>query len=101
MFLSHGRVVTDDLLERYADRNFRPVFRACRHYGKVLQKMFATVEDPFPLDMKKHNPSVTVGMVKKMMELRAQGKTQKQIGAEMGLNRATVAAHLRKTKSAV
>jgi hypothetical protein len=94
MFLAHGRVVSDELLERYADGDFRPVFRACRHWRKVLGKMFATVADPFPADGKKHNPSVTVGMIKKMKELRAQGMTFKQIGAAVGLHRMTVAAHL-------
>ncbi len=94
MFLAHGRVGSDDLLQRYADRNFRPVFRACRHWRKKLEKMFAGVVDPFPADGKKHNRSVTPGMIKKMAALRAEGKTYQQIGTEMGLHRATVRVYL-------
>ncbi len=68
MFLAHGRVVTDDLLERYADRNFRPVFKACRHWRKVLEKMFARAADPFPTSDTKHNPSVTPGTIERIKE---------------------------------
>ncbi len=94
IFLCHGRVSTDDLLERSAERNFRPVFKACRHFCKVLSTMFATVTDPFPSDDKKHNPSVTPGMVKKMKALWAEGKTYKAIGADLGLHRTTVHTYL-------
>ncbi len=96
MFLAHGKVVTDELLERYADRNFRPVFKACRHWRKVLEKMFARVADPFPTSDTKHNPSVTLGTIKRMKELRQQGMPIKAIAAEVGLHRATVRTYLDK-----
>ncbi|HTU90586.1 MAG TPA: hypothetical protein VMF69_10965 [Gemmataceae bacterium] len=96
MFLAHGRVVTDDLLERYAGRNFRSVFKACRHWRKVLGKMFARVADPFPASDKKHNPSVTLGTIKRMKELRQQGMVINAIAAEVGLHRATVRTYLDK-----
>jgi hypothetical protein len=94
IFLAHGKVCSDDLLERYADRDFRPVFRACRHWRKRLEPMFAKVDDPFPLDMRKHNPSVTPGMIEKMKQLQAAGKTQTEIAEELGLCRDTVRRHL-------
>jgi len=96
MFLAHGRVVTDDLLEHYADRNFRPVFKACRHRQKVLGKMFAKVAEPFPASDTKHNPSVTLGTIKRIKELRQQGMAIKDIAAEVGLHRATVRTYLDK-----
>jgi len=92
----HGKVVTDDLLERYADRNFRPVFKACRHWRKVLEKMFARVADPFPTSDTKHNPSVTLGMIKRMKELRQRRMAIKDIAAEVGLHRATMRTYLDK-----
>ena len=88
--------MTDDLLERYADRNFRPVFKACRHWRKVLEKMFARVAYPFPTSDTKHNPSVTLGTIKRMKELRQQGMPIKAIAAEVGLHRATVRTYLDK-----
>lgn len=95
VFACHGQVVSDDLLERYANRHFAKVFHAIDQLHKLLAPVFAKVADPFPADMKKHNPSVTLAQRKRMAVLRAQGYTQKKIAEELGLNRATVAAYLK------
>jgi hypothetical protein len=95
IFACHGQVVSDDLLERYANRHFAKVFEAIDRLYKVLEPVFAEVADPFPADMKKHNPFVTVAQRRRMAELRAQGYTQKKIAEELGLHRGTVAAYLK------
>jgi hypothetical protein len=96
VFACHGQIVSDDLLEWYANRHFDKVFLAIDKLHKLLEPVFSKVADPFPADMKKHNPSVTLAQRKKIVAMRRQGFTLKGIAREVGLNRATVAFYLRK-----
>src|SRR5262249_28767962 len=95
VFDCRRQVVSDDQLERYSNRPFGKVFQAIQAMRKTLEPMFARVGDPFPADMRKHNPSVTLGQRKRMQALRQQGYTQKKIAEILGLNRATVAVYLK------
>lgn len=99
VFLCHGRVCSDDLLEVYAERDFRAVFRATRKLRKALAPMFAKVSDPFPEDMRKSNPSLSLGQRKRMQTLRDQGFTLRRIAELCEVTRHTVARYTHKANA--
>ncbi len=91
VFLCHGRPVkADALLDLYTDRHFDKVFAALDRVAEYLAPMFAGVADPFPADGKKHNPSVSLGQIKRMRALRAQGFTVRKVAEDVGVTAETV-----------
>jgi hypothetical protein len=97
LFLCHGQVVSDDLLEEYAARHFPPVHAAIEMMAGKLAGMFAKVADPFPADGRKSNPSVSLGTIKRMRQMKAQGMTVQKIAAECGVCADTVRRYLKKS----
>jgi hypothetical protein len=95
LFVCHGRVVEDDLLEEYAARHFPPVHEAIDAWRARLAGMFAEVSDPFPASDKKSNPSLSLGTIRRMREMRAQGFKVARIAEECGVCRDTVRRHLK------
>jgi hypothetical protein len=49
-----------------------------------LAGMFAKVADPFPASDKKSNPSLSLGTIRRMRELKAQGYTVAKIAEDCG-----------------
>ena len=95
LFLCHGQVVEDDLLEEYAARHFPPVHEAIDAWRVKLAGMFAKVADPFPASDKKSNPSLSLGTIRRMREMKAQGYTVAKIAEECGTCTETVRRYLR------
>jgi hypothetical protein len=62
-----------------------------------LAGMFAKVADPFPADGRKSNPSVSLGTIKRMRQMKAEGKTVQKIAAECGVCADTVRRYLKKS----
>ncbi len=84
VFACHGQVVADELLERYANKKFGRVFQAIASMRTMLEPVFGRVADPFPADMRKHNPSISLAKRKRMAALRAEGLSYQQIGELVG-----------------
>jgi hypothetical protein len=87
---SHGEVCDDPLLSCYANADFRPVFKAQRRLRKYLTPMFEVVPDPFPAEAKRHNPSISLAMIRKIKEMRAKKIPYKTICQELGVSMDTV-----------
>jgi hypothetical protein len=95
LFVCHGQVVEDDLLEEYAARHFPPVHEAIEAWRLKLAGMFAKVADPFPASDKKSNPSVSLGTIRRMREMKAQGYKVAKIAEECEVTEETVRRYLK------
>jgi len=99
VFGGRGKPVkSDDQSERYANRPFPAVFAAIRTWGDQLAAVFGTVSEPFPPGAGKSNPSTSLGKIKEVHRLRAEGVTMKEIAARTGVAYGTVRFHLGKAK---
>jgi len=90
VFLCHGSPVkSDDLIDFYTNRPFAKVFDALKVLEEKLQPMFDAAPDLFSTQR--------FGEVKKqkrILELHDQGKTIRDIAAEVGLSKTTVRRHI-------
>lgn len=85
---------TDDLMDLYTNRHYDKVFKALEAVASgPLAGMFAKVSDPFPADYKKRHPSLSLGMIRRIKELREQGATIHTIAEMLGLPDETVRYH--------
>lgn len=101
VFAAHGRPVgSDDLIDRYSNRPFLKVFKAIRAWGEKIAPVFATVVEPFPPGARKSNPSLSLGTIKAIHELREQGMKLREISERLGVCIATVQFYLGKAKEA-
>ena len=92
MFLSHGNPVRADAqLDRYTNRPFARVFGAIERIGERLRPQWAKVPDPFPdVPVKKGGPNISLGTIRRIQELRGQGRKIAEIVKEVGVSRGTV-----------
>jgi hypothetical protein len=96
LFLCHGQVVSDDFLKRYAARHFPSVHEAIDALRVKLAGMFPKVSDPFPASDKKSNPSLSLGTIRRMGDMKRRGFTVAQIADECGCTTDTVRRYLKK-----
>jgi len=108
-FIAHGQACDDPLVDLYAGRYFLKVFKAQKKVRKHLRPMFEAVPVPFPEDGKKNSPSISLEVRERIVQLRQEGKSYKEIATicdvavdtvrrylkEAGLTR----AYKRKTKT--
>ena len=108
-FITHGQACDDPLLDRYAEHYFRTVFKAQKKVRRHLRAMFEAVPLPFPEDGKKNSPSISLEVRERIVQLRQEGKSYKEIATicdvavdtvrrypkEVGMTR----AYKRKTKT--
>ena len=99
MYLSHGEGEDSDdqLLGDYADRPWKKLHRVLRRMGRILAPIFASVPEPWQTKTCR----VTPVTLQKMVMLRQEGKTLKEIGEAVGLHWTTVARHLKNQKENV
>ncbi|MBY0230955.1 MAG: hypothetical protein K2W96_16845 [Gemmataceae bacterium] len=98
VFACHGKPVpSDGLLDLYSNRDFRRVHEACARWGERLAPIFAAVPEPFTTTKRKHQTAESMLMMRqRVVELRGQGKTLAEVGAEVGLSIGAVRNHLSK-----
>jgi hypothetical protein len=94
-FIAHGVACDDPLLDLYANRDFRAVFRAQKKVRRHLQPMFEAAQTPFPEDGKKRKPSLSLEQRKKIRELREQKIPYKEICKTLGVSMDTVRRYSR------
>jgi hypothetical protein len=97
VFLAHGQPVeSDDLLEIYSNRPFGKVFDALRRVGEYLQPVFdAAPPDPFSVAAVSSSLNISLGTVKEIKRLRAEGVGPTEIARRLGVSRMTVYYHTR------
>jgi integrase len=101
MFLAHGRATGDELLVIYAQRPFAKVFRALKILRRKFAPLFAKVPDPFPADgVPETRPEISLGKIRRIKELRAQGFKVCHICRELGVSRTTVYRYTQKAQQA-
>jgi hypothetical protein len=89
--LCHGQTVrTDDLSDLYTNRHYDKVFKALEAVAELLAGMFAKAADPFPADYKKRHPALSLGTIRHIQTLRAQGLTIHKIAEAVDLPDETV-----------
>jgi hypothetical protein len=96
--LFHSRaksVDVDDQAERYSDRPFDKLFDVLGVIRADLAPVFDAVADPFPADGRKRNPSISVGVREKIIQLRREGKEYKEIAQECRVSVDTVRRYLK------
>jgi hypothetical protein len=93
VFMSHGQpVVSDDLADVYSNRPFGKVFAAIRKVQEFLTPMFDAAG---PMPFKPQPQAYTSRKVRdKMLELRDQGKTVREIAAAVKKDKSTVHRYL-------
>jgi hypothetical protein len=92
--LGHGKA---GVVDAYTDKPFQLLFRPLRRYRRFLQPVFDKVAEPFPEGKPRaKNVSVSRGTIIKMQELRAQGRTLKEVAHEVGVCVQTVQRYVRK-----
>ncbi len=97
VFLAHGQPAkSDDLLEIYSNRPFGKVFDALRRVGEYLQPVFhAAPPDPFSVAAVSSSLNISLGTVKEIKRLRAEGVGPTEIARRLGVSRMTVYYHTR------
>jgi hypothetical protein len=96
IFLAHGNPVPSDILvDFYANRDFTAVHEACDKWRERLASVFAGLAAPFVKERRKHQkPEATLEKRRRIVALRAEKRTLKQIGQEVGLSINAVRHHL-------
>jgi hypothetical protein len=90
------RAESDDLLEIYANRPFAKVFDALRRVAGYLQPVFdAAPPDPFSEAAVSPSLNISLGKVKEIKRLRAEGVGPTEIARRLGVSRMTVYYHTR------
>jgi hypothetical protein len=100
VFAAHGETSTDDMIDRYSNRDFEAVFRGIDKVGIDLAPIFARVPDPFPADAKKRHPHYSLGTIKRIEALAAEGKGRATIAKEVGVSEGMVRYYLDRAKAA-
>jgi hypothetical protein len=96
VFLSHGQTVkSDTLADVYTNRHFDRVFAALERVREMLSPVFSNVPDPFPLAYRKRHPSISLGTIRKVQALRAEGLTIHAIAEQLELADETVRYYCR------
>lgn len=92
VFLCHGTPVkADSQLDCYTNRPFARVFAAIDRIGERVRPFWAKVADPFPeLPLRKGGPNISLGTIRRIQELRSQGRKIAEVAREVGVSRATV-----------
>ncbi|QGJ70854.1 Resolvase helix-turn-helix domain protein [Planctomycetales bacterium 10988] len=93
IFLCHGKPVpSDELLDLYTNRPFGEVFEALRSLQEQLQPVF----DSAPKDLWKQPKQQYTGLkkVKRIKQLKDDGKSIREIAEMVGLSKTTVGRHL-------
>jgi DNA invertase Pin-like site-specific DNA recombinase len=88
LVLFHSRaksVDVDDQAERYTDRLFDQLFGVLAAIRLDLSAVFDGVAEPFATETKKRNPSISVGVRERVIELRKEGKQYKEIAKAVGI----------------
>lgn len=98
LHLAHKHQTDDDNLGRYTNPLRRRHAKALRKLEQKLVSIFADVADPFPVEMKKVQsegqvPNISVGKVRRIRKLYAQGYKQTKIAEIVGVSRQTVSRH--------
>ena len=88
--MSRGKVVSDDLADRYTNRPFGEVFKALDALREQLNPMFSAVADPFPAVVKKGGPNLSLAKREQIAELVAAGIPVDTIAKTAGVHRSTV-----------
>jgi hypothetical protein len=95
--ISHGSATGDALLDLYADRQFRTLFKVHRRIGKKLESV---LKSEFP-DPVKAIPRKTVEpKTKRILTLRRQGFKLSYIVKQTGVGRSTVTRIIKQNKTA-
>jgi hypothetical protein len=92
VFLSHGNPVkADSLLDVYTNRPFAKVFAALDQVGNDLRPLWKEVTEPFPPGpAKAGGPNISLGTIRRIRELAAQGRGVSEIAGLVGVSRGTV-----------
>ena len=95
VFMCHGQpVASDDLADVYSNRPFGKVFAATRTVQDFLKPMFDAAG---PMPFKPQSQAYTSRKVRdKMLELRDQGKTVREIAAAVKKDKSTVHRYLKR-----
>ena len=89
VFIAHGKATGDTLLDRYADRNFRKLFRCQRKiWGKLSEHLAG--EFPEPVRRQPTSRRIDEAAKARMRALRRQGRTLTDIAELMGTSVPTV-----------
>lgn len=96
VFHCRGRTVkTDDLQDRYTDRDFAKVHDTIDQMRTFLAPMFARVSDPFPADPKTRHPALSLGKIKKLREMKTAGYKATTAAEELKVSVETVRRYWR------
>ena len=98
IFLCHGSPVkSDDLIGLYTDIPFPKVFNAQRRLEEVLQPVFqAAPEDLFSQPTQQYT---SLKKIKRIFDLKSDGKSVRQIAEDVGLSKSAVFRHLKAKQS--
>jgi hypothetical protein len=98
IFLCHGSPVkSDDLIGLYTDIPFPKVFNAQRRLEEVLQPVFeAAPEDLFAQPTQQYT---SLKKIKRIFDLKSDGKSVRQIAEDVGLSKSAVFRHLKAKQS--
>ncbi len=91
IFSFHGSVLGEgDILEVYSNKPFWRVHQACGWLRQKLAPLFAKVAEPFPDQPEFVRPATSLGTIKEIKELAAQGLGPNAISNIIGLSETTV-----------
>jgi hypothetical protein len=89
LFVAHGEVVPDKLLDAYSNKPFLRLHEALGRLREHLAPMFARVPDPFCHGKGEKHPSVSLGTVDAIREMFRQGHSTYKIGEALQVGETT------------
>lgn len=93
VFLCHGRPVkNDDLIDLYTNRPFAKVFDAIKQLEEKLKPVFDSAPDDLTAQPKQQYTGLK--KTKRIIELKDEGKSVRQIAEAVGLSKSTIHRHL-------
>jgi DNA-binding NarL/FixJ family response regulator len=88
-------VKEDELADLYTNRPFGKVFDALRRVEEYLKSVFeAAPGDPFSEAEERRSLNISLGMVKRIKQLHAEGLGVKEIAQRLRISATTVRYHL-------
>lgn len=98
LHLAHKHQTNDENLRRYTNPMTRRHTKALLKLESKLSNVFSDVADPFPVEMKKVQsegqvPNISVGTLRQIRKLYAQGYKRAKIAELVGVSRQTVYRH--------
>ena len=101
IFSFHGAVLpeSDNIIEVYSNKPFWKVHQACGWVRQKLAPVFAKVSEPFPDQPEFVRPAISLGTIKEIKELAAQGLGPNAISNITGLSETTVRRYCRGVQS--